>query len=72
MSLSLFSFQGETPNLCARKPYPRLYTGGRGGGGGGGGGGGVWRHGGDRERAKRVTEQETERAIEGKYSGEVT
>lgn len=32
MSLSLFSFQGETPNLCACTPYPRLYTGGGGGG----------------------------------------
>lgn len=28
MSLSLFSFKLETLNLCARKPHPRLYTGG--------------------------------------------
>jgi len=60
MSLSLFSFQGETPNLCARKPYPRLYTGrGREEGRG---------HGGDRV-STQIIEQETE-SERGKYSRE--
>lgn len=56
MSLSLFSFQGETPNLCARKPYPRLYTGGR-----------AWRRQGERV-SNRTRDRKSER---GKNGGEV-